>query len=188
MLLRSAVLAMLTSLIPSVALADPPIRDRALHQWFVFAGMRTQIDAIQSVASVDSNPILKSVSGQDDDKGYLIVTIEYQNPTSGEDRDIADVFFNFELLDGSKLDSSSSSVYGPFNANSGADGPRTLHPKQHVTVRYVVTNWPGTQITKMFFVVNGGNSGSNSTGDQNDRFAITKDDVTSLAPSGRPGS
>jgi len=57
----------------------------------------------------------------------------------------------------------------------------TLHPKEHVTVRYVIVDWDGTPITKMFMERNSGND-SNSAGDQKDRFQIKKGDVSTLAP------
>jgi len=76
----ASIAALLLAASPSVLLAeDATMHDRGLDQWFVFAGLRTKIDSIQSVAQADGNKILGDVNTQDPSKGYLILTIEYQN-------------------------------------------------------------------------------------------------------------
>jgi len=166
----------------SVSLAeDATMHDRALNQWFVFSGLRTRIDSIQSVAQADGNKILADVNTQDPSKGYLILTLEYQNPTNSTDVSVPGINFSFELSDGSTLDANASSIYGPYVGDGTKTAADTLHPKEHVKIRYVVVDWDGTAITKMFMERNSGDD-SNSSGDQKDRFLIGKGDVTPLVP------
>ena len=157
------------------------MHDRSLDQWFVFAGLRTKIDSIQSVALADGNKILTDVNTQDPAKGYLILTLEYQNPTNSTDVSVPGIDFSFELSDESTLNGPASGVYGPYVGTGTKQIADTLHPKEHVTVRYVIVDWDGTPITKMFMERNSGND-SNSAGDQKDRFQIKKGDVSTLAP------
>lgn len=175
------VAALLTTASPSVLLAeDSTMHDRSLDQWFVFAGLRTKI-SIQSVAQADGNKILADVNTQDPAKGYLILTMEYQNPTNSTDVSIPGINFSFELSDGSTLDAPASGVFGPYAGDGAKPAADTLHPKEHVKVRYVIVDWDGTAITKMFMERNSGDD-SNSAGDQKDRFQIKKGDISTLAP------
>jgi hypothetical protein len=177
--LTAALLAVAT---PAAVLSeDSTMHDRSLDQWFVFAGLRTRIDSIQSVAQADGNKILADVNTQDPAKGYLILTLEYQNPTNSTDVSVPGINFSFELSDGSTLDAPASTVYGPYVGDGTKQVADTIHPKEHVTVRYVIVDWDGTAITKMFMERNSGDD-SNSAGDQKDRFAIKKGDVGTLAP------
>jgi len=178
----ASIAALLLAASPSVLLAeDATMHDRGLDQWFVFAGLRTKIDSIQSVAQADGNKILGDVNTQDPSKGYLILTIEYQNPTNSTDVSVPGINFSFELSDGSTLDGSASSIYGPYVGDGTKTAADTLHPKEHVKVRYVIVDCDGTAVTKMFMERNSGDD-SNSSGDQKDRFQIGKGDVTTLAP------
>ena len=178
----ASIAALLLAASPSVLLAeDATMHDRGLDQWFVFAGLRTKIDSIQSVAQADGNKILGDVNTQDPSKGYLILTIEYQNPTNSTDVSVPGINFSFELSDGSTLDGSASSIYGPYVGDGTKTAADTLHPKEHVKVRYVIVDWDGTAITKMFMERNSGDD-SNASGDQKDRLQIGKSDVTPLAP------
>jgi hypothetical protein len=174
--------AILTIASPAVLLAeDSTMHDRGLNQWFVFAGLRAKIDSIQSVAQADGNKILADANTQDPAKGYLIITMEYQNPTNSTDVSIPGIDFSFELSDGSTLDAPASGLYGPYVGSGTKVAADTLHPKEHFTVRYVIVDWDGTAITKMFMSRNSGDD-SNSTGDQKDRFQIKKGDIGTLAP------
>jgi hypothetical protein len=162
--------------IPAVSSADNPVHDRTLGTWLNFAGLRMMIDSIQSVASPDGNTILSQVNTQDSDKGYLIITIDMQNPSS-DDIGMPGLQFGFELADGSQVNV--TDPFGPYVGAGVTAAPDPLHPKQHLKVRYVAPNWPGTEITKMFMVSNGGGADS---GDKNDRFQIKKGDIQVLTP------
>jgi len=172
------VAAFIAAAMPSALLADDTMHDRSLNQWFTFAGLRTRFDSIQSVAQADGNKILTDVSAEDLTKGYLIITIEYQNPTSGTDLPVPGINYSFELSDGSTFEGSASATYGPYVGDASKPAPDTLHPKEHIKVRYVIVGWDGTSITKMFVERNSGDD----TGDSNDRFEIKKGDITPLAP------
>ncbi len=83
------------------------------------------------------------------------------------------------VADGSQIDETGPDGY--FLVPSLTDPPDTLHPKQHIQIVYVKTNWSWQDITKMFLKKNSGGS-ENDTGFAYARFQIPKGYVKQLDP------
>jgi hypothetical protein len=156
------------------------LTDVPLNKYFPFAGMNVRVDKIETVAHADGRKILESVSGGfDHDKGYIMVTVTFQNPSDSESIDMPSTWIGFELADGSQIEEASPA--GPFLTARYTVAPNSLHPKQHAQVVYVITDWNGQAPTKMFLFVNGGTA-ANDTGYQHVRLQLPKDYVQVLPP------
>jgi len=155
------------------------LTDKPLNTYFNFAGMRTRVDKIETVAQPDGRAILQKAGGPNGTNGYIIVTVDMQNPSGDKAIGIPGVNLGFELADGSQIDEEAPN--GAFIAPSLNDPPDTLHPKQHVQLVYVITNWNGQPITKMFLKCNSGTE-DNNAGFRYVRFQVPKSFVTPLQP------
>jgi hypothetical protein len=173
--------ALLVSALPRPALADAidKLTDKPLNTYVNFAGIRTRIDKIETVQSADGRPILQKAGGTNDGTGYIVVTVSMQNPSDEKTIAIPGAAFGFELADGSQIDEQAPN--GSFLMPSLNDLPDALHPKQHVTLAYVITNWNGQPITKMFLKCSAGTE-DNNTGFRYLRFQIPKGYVKQLDP------
>jgi hypothetical protein len=169
--------------IPSQTRAASPaidaLTDQPLNKYINFAGLRTRIDKIETVKSPDGRPILQKAGGTADGTGYIMVTVTLQNPSASDTIGIPGNLLGFELADGTQIDEIGPDGY--FILPSLNDPPDSLHPKQHIQIVYVKTNWNGQDITKMFLKKNSG-GGENDTGYTYARFQIPKGYVTQLDP------
>src|SRR5579884_829140 len=152
----AAIGAAIFALTSCLALAEgiDKLTDKPLNTYVNFAGIETRIDKIETVASADGRPILQKAGGTNSGTGYIIVTVSMQNPSASNSIAIPGVSLGFELADGSQIDEAAPA--GSYLVPSLSDLPDTLHPKQHVTVSYVVTNWNGQVLTKMFLKCSSG--------------------------------
>lgn len=175
----AAAIAIIAAPLPTLADGIDKLTDKPLNQYVNFAGMRTRIDKIETVANGDGRPILQKAGGTNDGTGYIVVTVSMQNPSDSKSITIPGANFGFELADGTQIDEAGASGY--FILPSLNEPPDALHPKQHVTLAYVITNWNGQPITKMF-VKNNSGTDDNNTGYRYLRFQIPKDYVQVLSP------
>jgi hypothetical protein len=159
------------------------LTDQQLNTYINFAGLRTRIDKIETVKSADGRPVLAKSNGTADGTGYIMVTVTFQNPSASQEVGVPGNDIGFELADGSQIDEAGAD--GFFLVPSLTDPPGTLHPKQHIQVVYVKTNWNGQDITKMFLKKNSGGS-ENDAGYTYARFQIPKGYVTQLDPVATP--
>jgi hypothetical protein len=89
-----------------VARADSAMVTEPVGQYFLYGGPNVRVDSIQTLAQQDDNPVLKSINGvNDSDKGFLIVHLSIQNPSSSDDRDVQGSDFSFEPQDGTQMNS-----------------------------------------------------------------------------------
>ncbi len=187
LLMLSAFSAIGLLAIPHGARAASPaieaMTDQQLNTYINFAGLRTRIDKIETVKSPDGRPILQKAGGTPDGTGYIMVTVSLQNPSATDLIGIPGNLLGFELADGTQIDEVGPD--GFYILPSLNDSPDSLHPKQHIQVVYVKTNWNGQDITKMFLKVNSGGS-ENDTGYKYARFQIPKGYVTQLDPVATP--
>lgn len=163
---------------PTRAAGNPNITDLPLNKYVNFAGVLTRIDKIETVAQGDGRPILQKAGGPDE-RGYIIVTVTMQNPSSKDDLSVPGNMLGFELADGSQIDETGADAF--VLVPSLNDPPDTLHPKQHIQVAYLLKNWNGSPITKMFLRKNSGNE-YNDAGYLYGRFQIPQGYVKALDP------
>lgn len=164
---------------PVLAGADgiTSIKDQQLNTYFNFAGVRFRIDKIETASHGDGRPIVQKAGDTPEGTGYIIVSVSLQNASGSNDISIPSPTFGFELADGSQIDERSAEGYTL--VPSLTDPPDSLHPKQHVDVAYVFSNWNGQPITKMFVKNNGGTE-DNNAGYLYVRFMVPKNYVQPL--------
>jgi hypothetical protein len=147
------------------------VTDERVGQFFCFAGVNLRVDSVQTVAKVDSSPLLtKNINTQPDpDLGYIVVKVTMQNRSASSAQTYPGNWLGFDLADGSKIDLGliNAEYVGP-NLN---DPPNELAPGQTLQATYVVVNWNRSPITTMYIKRNVGN-GENDPGVQYARFNI----------------
>lgn len=178
-----ALVATVAAVAPAFAATAPTVNaltTQTLNKYFDFAGLRYRVDKIETVSTADARPIyVKAVGNSNPGKGYILVTMSIQNPSDTDDTDVTSNWLGFELGDGSQIDEGSPT--GMYLASSLNDPPGSLHPKQHIQIVYIVTDWNGQPLTKMFMRNNGGTE-LNEPGYHHVRFMVPKGYVSELAP------
>jgi hypothetical protein len=166
----------------AVARADSAMVSKPVGHYFLYGGLNVRVDSIQTLVKQDKNPVLQSVNGANDpDKGYVIVHLSIQNPSSADDRPVQGNRLSFELQDGTQMDFTDPAAV--YVGTSFAAPPNSLHPKQTMQFTYVILNWPHSPITKMFMkCVSCDDEAPGNLGAQYVLFAIEPGYVTELAP------
>jgi len=175
------------------AKAGDAMVDETVGKYFLFAGLNTRIDGIQTVAKADGNPILSNIGTwgaypNSQSEGYLLVHFTQQNPSSSEDRGAGagncKYEIGYELQDGSQrnMDTPDRVVMGKNNIEA-PDGLQ-LHPKETKEFTYVLVAWNGSPVTKLFLQYKSckGDYPAYDKGAQYVRIPISAKDVTTLAP------
>src|ERR1700736_4986845 len=121
-------------------MAADAIKDEQVGKYFLFAGLNTRVDRIETVAKPDGNPVLQNIGDwgayeHSDTQGYLLVHMTSQNPSSSEDRGVnagnCAYYIGYELADGSQrnTDRGPDRVLMGKNNIEVQDGLQ-LHPKE----------------------------------------------------------
>jgi len=152
-----------------VAVSADSTRDAKLKVYARLVDANVRIDKIESVRHIDGNPIVSDMD-PDEDNGYVIVSVSVQNPGTTE---IFLPAFSTTLFleDQSKVES--NEVRGPYVGTKTTAAPDRLAPKESLRLRYVMTHWPGTRITKLVI-------DSNSAIAPSLRYQIGPADITVL--------
>ena len=146
--------------IPLVARADAPV-DRPLGKTFTFEkGIAIRINSIQTAARADGTPLsdklLNGINTVGSDKGYVMIHLTLQDtlPASAENANLPGFNFGLEFADGSQMDERAADA--GWNGASYSPIPQSLYSKQHLELTFVLGNWNGQPITKLF-IHDGGN-------------------------------
>lgn len=174
------------------ARAGDTMKDEEVGKYFLFAGLNTRIDSIETVAKADGNPILANIGdwgayAHSDTQGYLLLHMTSQNPSSSEDRGVnagnCAYYIGYELADGSErnTDRGPDRVVMGKNNVEVQDGLQ-LHPKETKEFTSVLLAWDGSPVTKLFIKVNDGCTGypAYGLGAQYVRILIHEKDVKSI--------
>jgi hypothetical protein len=174
------------------AKAGDAMKDEQVGKYFLFAGLNTRIDSIETVAKADGNPIISNIGdwgayAHSDTQGYLLVHMTSQNPSSSEDRGVSagncTYYIGYELEDGSQrnTDRGPDRVVMGKNNIEVQDGLQ-LHPKETKEFTSVLLAWDGSPVTKLFMKVNDGCTGypAYGVGAQYVRIPIHDKDIKSI--------
>jgi hypothetical protein len=184
------VCSLLLALAP--AKAGDAMKDEQVGKYFLFAGLNTRIDRIETVAKVDGNPVLSNIGdwgayAHSDTQGYLLIHMTSQNPSSSEDRGVnagnCAYYIGWELADGSErtTDRGADRILMGKNNIEVQDGLQ-LHPKETKEFTSVLLAWDGSPVTKLFLKVNDGCTGypAYGQGAQYVRIPIHDKDIQSI--------
>jgi len=158
-----------------IAVSADSTQDAKLNVYARLVDANVRIDKIESVRHIDGNPIVSDMD-PDEDNGYVIVSVSVQNPGTTE---IFMPAFSTTLFleDQSKVES--NEVRGPYVGTKTTAAPDRLAPKESLRLRYVITHWPGTRVTKLVIE-------SNLPTAPSLRYQIGPADITTLAEIPRP--